>query len=239
MYEELKKILHEHQRIVFFGGAGVSTESGVPDFRSQNGLYQKKTYPYPAEVMLSRDFFDAHPDQFYDFYFREMIYAHAQPNAAHTVLAQWEKKKKLQAIITQNIDGLHQLAGSKEVIELHGSVHRNHCMHCHAAYSLKDMLQQKDRIPKCSKCGCTIKPDVVLYGEGLDQQVLKKAIQAMQEADVLLVGGTSLVVYPAAGLLQYFHGSKIIVINKDTTFMDERADMTIHAPIAEVLAQVK
>ncbi|MEF9967756.1 MAG: NAD-dependent protein deacylase [Longicatena sp.] len=235
MYEELKKVIAESDNIVFFGGAGVSTESNIPDFRSQSGIYSKKTYPYRAETMISSDFFYEHPDDFYDFYFHEMIYENAKPNQAHIALAKLEEQGKLKAVITQNIDGLHQSAGSQEVLELHGSVHRNRCRKCHAFYSLEDMLKQKDRVPKCSVCGCTIKPEVVLYGEGLDQSVVEKAISYISKADVLIVGGTSLVVYPAAGLLRYFRGSKLVLINKESTDMDSNADIVIHEPIGKVL----
>lgn len=238
MYEELKEILKTSNNIVFFGGAGVSTESNIPDFRSATGLYSKKTYPYRAEVMISSDLFYEHPEQFYEFYFNEMIYENALPNAAHKALAQLEKMGKLKAVITQNIDGLHQKAGSSEVLELHGSVHRNFCVSCHSPYSLTDMLVQKNQVPKCTKCGRTIKPDVVLYGEGLDNKVVEKAIQYIREADVLLVGGTSLVVYPAAGLLQYFKGRKLVLLNKESTAMDSKADIVIHDAIGKVFAEV-
>ena len=238
MYDELKKIIEENNNIVFFGGAGVSTESNIPDFRSQSGIYSKKTYPYRAETMISSDFFYDHPDEFYDFYFNEMVYPNAQPNAAHIALAKLEEQGKLQAVITQNIDGLHQLAGSKEVLELHGSIHRNRCRRCHAAYTLEDMLKQKDGIPRCPKCNGILKPEVVLYGESLDQQVIERAVAFIASADVVIVGGTSLVVYPAAGLLQYFRGKKLVLINKEETAMDSRADLVIHDAIGKVLGEV-
>lgn len=238
MYDELKKIIEENDNIVFFGGAGVSTESNIPDFRSQSGIYSKKTYPYRAETMISSDFFYDHPDEFYDFYFNEMVYPNAQPNAAHIALAKLEEQGKLQAVITQNIDGLHQLAGSKEVLELHGSIHRNRCRRCHAAYTLEDMLKQKDGIPRCPKCNGILKPEVVLYGESLDQQVIERAVAYIASADVVIVGGTSLVVYPAAGLLQYFRGKKLVLINKEETAMDSRADLVIHDAIGKVLGEV-
>lgn len=238
MYEELKKVIEENDNIVFFGGAGVSTESNIPDFRSQSGIYSKKTYPYRAETMISSDFFFEHPDEFYDFYFHEMIYENAKPNDAHIALAKLEAKGKLKAVITQNIDGLHQMAGSKEVLELHGSVHRNRCRGCHAFYTLEDMLKQKHKVPKCPICGRTIKPEVVLYGEALDNAVVEQAISYIRQADVMIVGGTSLVVYPAAGLLQYFHGSKLILINKEETGMDNKADIVIHDAIGKVLHEV-
>lgn len=238
MYDELKKIIEENNNIVFFGGAGVSTESNIPDFRSQSGIYSKKTYPYRAETMISSDFFYDHPDEFYDFYFNEMVYPNAQPNAAHIALAKLEEQGKLQAVITQNIDGLHQLAGSREVLELHGSIHRNRCRRCHAAYTLEDMLKQKDGIPRCPKCNGILKPEVVLYGESLDQQVIERAVAFIASADVVIVGGTSLVVYPAAGLLQYFRGKKLVLINKEETAMDSRADLVIHDAIGKVLGEV-
>lgn len=238
MYDELKKIIEENDNIVFFGGAGVSTESNIPDFRSQSGIYSKKTYPYRAETMISSDFFYDHPDEFYDFYFNEMVYPNAQPNAAHIALAKLEELGKLQAVITQNIDGLHQLAGSREVLELHGSIHRNRCRRCHAAYTLEDMLKQKDGIPRCPKCNGILKPEVVLYGESLDQQVIERAVAYIASADVVIVGGTSLVVYPAAGLLQYFRGKKLVLINKEETAMDSRADLVIHDAIGKVLGEV-
>lgn len=238
MYDELKKIIEENNNIVFFGGAGVSTESNIPDFRSQSGIYSKKTYPYRAETMISSDFFYDHPDEFYDFYFNEMVYPNAQPNAAHIALAKLEELGKLQAVITQNIDGLHQLAGSREVLELHGSIHRNRCRRCHAAYTLEDMLKQKDGIPRCPKCNGILKPEVVLYGESLDQQVIERAVAFIASADVVIVGGTSLVVYPAAGLLQYFRGKKLVLINKEETAMDSRADLVIHDAIGKVLGEV-
>lgn len=235
MYDELKEILKQSDNIVFFGGAGVSTESNIPDFRSQSGIYSKKTYPYRAETMISSDFFHEHPQEFYDFYFHEMVYEHAQPNDAHLALARLESMGKLKAIITQNIDGLHQKAGSQKVLELHGSIHRNRCQRCHAFYDLNDMLKQKDRIPRCPKCNGILKPEVVLYGESLDMHVMEEAVSYLSQADVLIVGGTSLVVYPAAGLIQYFRGRKLILINKEETAMDQRADLVIHDAIGRVL----
>lgn len=237
MYDEVKEILTQSDHIVFFGGAGVSTESNIPDFRSQSGIYSKKTYPYRAETMISSDFFHEHPEQFYDFYFHEMVYEQAQPNDAHMALAKLERMGKLKAVITQNIDGLHQKAGSHKVLELHGSIHRNHCQRCHAAYDLQAMLKQKDQVPRCPICNGILKPDVVLYGESLDMHVVEEAISYLSQADVLLVGGTSLVVYPAAGLLQYFHGRKLILINKEETAMDQRADLVIHDAIGRVLKE--
>lgn len=237
MYDEVKEILTQSDYIVFFGGAGVSTESNIPDFRSQSGIYSKKTYPYRAETMISSDFFHEHPEQFYDFYFHEMVYEQAQPNDAHMALAKLERMGKLKAVITQNIDGLHQKAGSHKVLELHGSIHRNHCQRCHAAYDLQAMLKQKDQVPRCPICDGILKPDVVLYGESLDMHVMEEAISYLSQADVLIVGGTSLVVYPAAGLLQYFHGRKLILINKEETAMDQRADLVIHDAIGRVLKE--
>lgn len=238
MYEKLKQIIKERDNIVFFGGAGVSTESNIPDFRSQSGIYSKKTYPYRAETMISHDFFYDHMDEFYDFYFHEMVYQNAKPNPAHIALAKLEAAGKLKAVITQNIDGLHQMAGSKEVLELHGSIHRNFCQRCHVPYSLDDIVKQKHGIPKCTICHSVIKPDVVLYGEALDMKVLEQAIEYIKTADVLIVGGTSLVVYPAAGLLQYFQGRTLVLINKEVTAMDDRADIVIHDAIGMVLSQV-
>lgn len=237
MYDEVKEILTQSDHIVFFGGAGVSTESNIPDFRSQSGIYSKKTYPYRAETMISSDFFHEHPEQFYVFYFHEMVYEQAQPNDAHMALAKLERMGKLKAVITQNIDGLHQKAGSHKVLELHGSIHRNHCQRCHAAYDLQAMLKQKDQVPRCPICNGILKPDVVLYGESLDMHVMEEAISYLSQADVLIVGGTSLVVYPAAGLLQYFHGRKLILINKEETAMDQRADLVIHDAIGRVLKE--
>ena len=238
MYEEVKQIIAESENIVFFGGAGVSTESNIPDFRSQSGIYSKKTYPYRAETMISADFFYEHPEAFYDFYFHEMVYPQAQPNAAHRGLAKLEEMGKLKAVITQNIDGLHQKAGSKHVLELHGSIHRNRCQRCHTSYSLADMLKQQEGIPRCPHCNGIIKPEVVLYGESLDMQVMEEAVSCIAQADVMIVGGTSLVVYPAAGLLQYFRGRTLVLINKEATAMDQRADIVIHDPIGKVFEEL-
>lgn len=238
MYEELKEVIASNDHIVFFGGAGVSTESSIPDFRSQTGLYSKKTYPYQAEIMISHDFFLTHTKQFYEFYFHEMIYENAKPNNAHLALAKLEQMGKLQAVITQNIDGLHQMAGSKEVLELHGSVHRNRCMDCGKQYTLEELLDQKDQVPLCNRCSGIIKPDVVLYGESLEDDVVHRAITHISNADVLIVGGTSLVVYPAAGLLQYFRGKTLVLINKDQTSMDHKANIVIHDAIGTVLKEV-
>lgn len=236
----LSEILAASNNIVFFGGAGVSTESNIPDFRSANGLYGEKKerkYPYPAETMLSHSFYESHPKEFFNFYFNEMIYKDAVPNDAHKALAELEKMGKLKAVITQNIDVLHQKAGSVNVLELHGSVLRNYCTRCHTFYSLEETMASRDQdgIPRCPKDGAIIKPDVVLYEEGLDQDVLMKAITAIAQADCLIVGGTSLVVYPAAGLLQYFRGKYLVLINRDSTPYDSQADLVIHSSIGEVL----
>ena len=234
--KQLKELIASSKRIVFFGGAGVSTESKIPDFRSADGLYQQNRYPYPAEVMLSHAFFMSHTKAFYDYYVHEMIYPNALPNAAHIALAKLEASGKLTALITQNIDGLHQKAGSKHVLELHGSVLRNRCMTCGKQYDLNAVLSHQGDIPKCD-CGGIIKPDVVLYGEGLDDAVVNEAIDAIARADLLIVGGTSLVVYPAAGLLRYFRGKHLVLINKEEITADHLAELVIHAPIGEVLKE--
>ena len=235
---QLKDWINESKNIVFFGGAGVSTESNIPDFRSDNGLYKKK-YPYPAEVMISHSFFVQHPSQFYEFYFNQMIYEDAKPNKAHLALAKLEQMGKLKAVVTQNIDGLHQLAGSKNVYELHGSVLRNTCHHCGAKYDLSQTIAARNEagVPICPKCGNIIKPDVVLYEESLDEHVLYQAVTAIEKADMLIVGGTSLVVYPAAGLIEYFRGKHLVLINRDKTGMDYKADLVIHDSIGKVLSE--
>lgn len=238
--EQLRQIMRESDRIVFFGGAGVSTESNIPDFRSQDGLYnQKNQYPYPPEVMLSRSFFDSHPKEFFQFYFDRMIALDAVPNPAHYALAKLEKEGKLSAVITQNIDGLHQKAGSVNVLELHGSVLRNSCMTCGKYYGLEDVLKLRDEngIPRCELDQSIIKPDVVLYEEGLDQEVLSQAVYEISHCDTLIVGGTSLVVYPAAGLLQYFRGRHLVLINRDATPYDDRADLVIRDSIGRTLSE--
>lgn len=234
----LKDWIQECDHIVFFGGAGVSTESDIPDFRSDNGIY-KKQYPYPAETMLSHSFYLSHTAEFFEFYFDQMIYPDAKPNRAHKALAKLEEMGKLKAIVTQNIDGLHQLAGSKVVYELHGSVLRNICVHCQEKYSLEQTMANRDAkgIPRCPKCGSIIKPDVVLYEEGLDDGTIYRAVNAIANADMLIVGGTSLAVYPAAGLLQYFKGKYLVLINKDSTPMDQKADLVIHDSIGKVLSE--
>lgn len=232
--ETLKKWIEESNNIVFFGGAGVSTESNIPDFRSTDGLYNQK-YAYPPETILSHSFFMRKTDEFYRFYWDKMIYADAKPNKAHLALAKLESEGKLKAVITQNIDGLHQAAGSVEVMELHGSVLRNYCMNCKRFYTLADIIGA-DIIPKCN-CGGIIKPDVVLYEEGLDQEILRKSIEYISKADLLIVAGTSLTVYPAAGLIDYFKGDKLVVINKTSTQRDSYADLLITDAVGEVLSQ--
>ena len=230
--EKLRQWVAESDNMVFFGGAGVSTESGIPDFRSVDGLYHQK-FQYPPETILSHSFYVRHKAEFYDFYRAKMLAPWAQPNAAHRKLAQWEQEGKLKAVITQNIDGLHQKAGSRDVLELHGSVHRNHCTRCGAFYTLDDVLRSEG-VPRCG-CGGVIKPDVVLYGEALDETTLNAAVRAIRRADLLLVGGTSLNVYPAAGLLRYFTGAALAVVNKTPTPADARADLVIQASIGRVL----
>ena len=234
--ETLKKWIDNSDNIVFFGGAGVSTESGISDFRSVDGLYNQQ-YDYPPETILSHTFFRRNTEEFYRFYRAKMLALDAKPNAAHKKLAQWEQEGKLKAIVTQNIDGLHQAAGSKMVYELHGSVHRNYCQKCGAFYDARYMLESKG-IPKCEKCGGIIKPDVVLYEEGLDDATMRGAIRAINHADVLIIGGTSLTVYPAAGLIDYYNGNKLVLINKSVTPMDSRADLLVQGPIGEIFSQL-
>ena len=232
---QLQDMINESNRIVFFGGAGVSTESNIPDFRSADGLYKQK-YRYSPEQIVSHSFFMQHTEEFYDFYKEKMMFLDAKPNKAHLKLAELEAAGKLTAVITQNIDGLHQAAGSKNVLELHGSIHRNYCMRCKKQYSARFVKESKG-IPTCD-CGGTIRPDVVLYEEGLDNQIIQKSIRAISEADMLIIGGTSLVVYPAAGFIDYFHGKYLVLINKDTTDRDVGATLTIHEPIGEVLDRI-
>ena len=232
---ELKRIIEVSSNIVFFGGAGVSTESGIPDFRSVDGLYNQK-YKYAPEVIVSHSFYDSHTEEFFDFYKNKMIVLEAQPNTAHKRLAELEKEGKLKAVITQNIDGLHYAAGSKEVMELHGSVHRNYCERCGKFYPV-EYIVESDGVPKC-ECGGRVKPDVVLYEEGLNYDTMQKTIQYIREADVLIIGGTSLAVYPAAGFTVYFKGSHLVVINMDETSKEVNADLVIHEKIGEVFAQV-
>ena len=234
--ETLKKWIGNSDNIVFFGGAGVSTESGIPDFRSVDGLYNQQ-YDYPPETILSHTFFRRNTEEFYRFYRAKMLALDAKPNAAHKKLAKWEQEGKLKAVVTQNIDGLHQAAGSKMVYELHGSVHRNYCQKCGAFYDARYMLESKG-IPKCEKCGGIIKPDVVLYEEGLDDATMRGAIRAISHADVLIIGGTSLTVYPAAGLIDYYNGNKLVLINKSVTPMDSRADLLVQGPIGEIFSQL-
>ena len=234
MYEELKEVIESSDNIVFFGGAGVSTESGIPDFRSVDGLYHQK-YKYSPETILSHSFFISRTEDFYDFYRDKLICKDAKPNRAHIALARLEQQGKLKAVVTQNIDGLHQAAGSKTVYELHGSIMRNYCMKCRKFYGL-EAIENSKGIPKCS-CGGVIKPDVVLYEEGLDDQTVRGAVKAISGADVLIIGGTSLNVYPAAGFLSYFNGRKIVLLNKSATIYDTKADIVIRDPIAQVLAE--
>ncbi len=234
MYEELKKVIEESDRIVFFGGAGVSTESGIPDFRSVDGLYHQK-YKYPPETILSHSFFMTRTAEFYEFYREKMICLSARPNQAHLALARLEQRGKLKAVVTQNIDGLHQAAGSQKVYELHGSVMRNYCMKCRRFYDISAITDSKG-VPKCS-CGGIIKPDVVLYEEGLDDETVEKAVKAIARAEVLIIGGTSLNVYPAAGFLNYFGGSTIVLLNKSETAFDVKADIVIRDPIGQVLGE--
>ena len=234
--ETLKDWIDHSDNIVFFGGAGVSTESGIPDFRSVDGLYNQQ-YDYPPETILSHTFFRRNTEEFYRFYRAKMLALDAKPNAAHKKLAQWEQEGKLKAVVTQNIDGLHQAAGSKMVYELHGSVHRNYCQKCGAFYDARYMLESTG-IPKCEKCGGIIKPDVVLYEEGLDDVIMRGAIHAISHADVLIIGGTSLTVYPAAGLIDYYNGNKLVLINKSVTPMDSRADLLVQGPIGEIFSQL-
>lgn len=233
--ETLQKWIDESQKIVFFGGAGVSTESGIPDFRSVDGLYNQQ-YKYPPETILSRSFFDRDPEEFYRFYRNKMLCLDAKPNAAHKKLAQLEAAGKLRSIVTQNIDGLHQAAGSKRVWELHGSVLRNRCMACGRDYPVSAIADSQG-VPRCS-CGGIIKPDVVLYEEGLDQGTLEAAVRALAEADMLMIGGTSLNVYPAAGLIRYYQGHRLVLLNKSPVARDLAADLVITDPIGETLAQL-
>ena len=236
--ELLVGILKESHNIVFFGGAGVSTASGIPDFRSSNGLYsQKLSRHFTPEQAVSHSFFVRYTEDFYDFYKKHLVYPQAKPNACHQALAELEEMGKLKAVVTQNIDGLHQAAGSKKVYELHGSVLRNYCMECHAFYDA-DYVMKTEGVPKCEKCGGTVKPDVVLYEEGLDDGVISGAIRAISQADTLIIGGTSLVVYPAAGLIDYFSGKNLVLINKSTTSADHKADLVINDDIAKVMKEV-
>ncbi len=233
--KELQEIISESDNIVFFGGAGVSTESGIPDFRSVDGLYNQQ-YDYPPETILSHTFYRNHTEEFFRFYRAKMLLPKAEPNMAHRKLAELEKKGKLKAVITQNIDGLHQAAGSREVLELHGSVLRNYCEKCHTPYDM-DYLLQGNGIPVC-KCGGMIKPDVVLYEESLNEYIISKAISYIASADVLIVGGTSLAVYPAAGLIDYYQGSKLVLINRTATPRDKIANLIVQGSIGEMLGKI-
>lgn len=239
MDARVREIIDKSSNTVFFGGAGVSTESNIPDFRSESGLYQAMNeYGYPPEHMLSRPFFMRHTEMFYDYYKKNLIYPDAKPNKAHIALAELEKEGKLKGVITQNIDGLHQMAGSVNVCELHGSVLRNRCMECGEKHSLEYIMDEsncKDGVPKCKVCGATVKPEVVLYEEALENRVIMQAKKLISEADTLIVGGTSLVVYPAAGLIDYFNGDNIILINKTATPYDSQATLVINDYIGKVL----
>ena len=233
---QLKEIIDQTDNLVFFGGAGVSTESGIPDFRSTDGLDNMK-YKYPPETIVSHTFFVRKTEEFYEFYKDKMMALDAKPNKAHEKLAQWEREGKCRAVVTQNIDGLHQMAGSKKVLELHGSIHRNYCTKCGKFFDAS-YVKNSDGIPRCDDCGGLIKPDVVLYEEGLDNQVVSDAIYAIAHADVLIIGGTSLAVYPAAGMIDYFKGNHLILINKSSTPRDGQADLIINDSIGEVFGQL-
>ncbi len=235
--EKLVKMTEESGNIVFFGGAGVSTESGIPDFRSVDGLYHQ-TYDYPPETILSHSFYLNHTEEFYRFYRDKMLCLGAKPNITHETLARLEEAGKVKAVITQNIDGLHQKAGSKKVLELHGSIHRNYCRKCGKKFDAEYILNAAGKVPLCDACGGVIKPDVVLYEEGLDQQTLKEAVYDIRHADLLIVGGTSLAVYPAAGLIDYYRGNKLVLINKSATPMDSRADLLIQKGLGEVFERI-
>ncbi|MBD5099369.1 MAG: NAD-dependent protein deacylase [Clostridiales bacterium] len=235
--EQLQEWIKGSGNIVFFGGAGVSTESGIPDFRSVDGLYNQK-YDEPPETILSHTYFTRRTEEFYRFYRDKMLCLDAKPNAAHLKLAELERVGKLKAVVTQNIDGLHQLAGSQTVYELHGSVHRNYCTRCRTPYGV-DFIAGGEGVPRCAKCGGLVKPDVVLYEEGLDQDTVEGAVRAIAQADVLIIGGTSLVVYPAAGLINYYRGNKLVLINRDPTPYDGQADLVIHDSIGKVLGGIE
>lgn len=235
--ETLQKWISESDNIVFFGGAGVSTESGIPDFRSVDGLYNQK-YDYPPETILSHTFYRRMPEEFYRFYRDKMLCTSAKPNAAHLKLAELEAAGKLKAVVTQNIDGLHQAAGSKEVLELHGSVLRNYCERCNKFFDVNYIIEGEG-VPVCDECGGPVKPDVVLYEEGLDSGIMQRSIMRIAEADVLIIGGTSLAVYPAAGLIDYYRGNKLVLINKSSTPMDSRANLVINDSIGQVLGSIK
>ena len=237
-YEQLKEWIDESKYIVFFGGAGVSTESGIPDFRSENGIFQAiNEYGVRPEVILSHSFFVRSPEVFFKYYKKTLLYPDAKPNDCHRALAKLEQDGKLKAVVTQNIDGLHQAAGSKKVYELHGSVHRNYCEHCHALYDARYILDSKG-VPVCEKCGGPVKPDVVLYEEGLDMATMQGATAAINSADLLIIGGTSLTVYPAAGLIDYYQGHRLVLINKSVTPLDSRADLLLQGSIGEIFSQL-
>ena len=233
--ETLQQWVADSSRIVFFGGAGVSTESGIPDFRSVDGLYRQK-FDYPPETIISHSFYVKNPEYFFRFYREKMLPLGFEPNITHRKLAQWEREGKLDAVVTQNIDGLHQKAGSRKVYELHGSVLRNFCTRCGRFYPA-EFVKNADGVPRCT-CGGTVKPDVVLYEEGLDQEVIAKSVHAIRNADLLIVGGTSLTVYPAAGLIQYYRGNRLVLINRDATPYDEQADLVLHESLGEVFSQL-
>lgn len=235
MLETLKEWVEESERIVFFGGAGVSTESGIPDFRSVDGLYSQK-FDYPPEMIISHSFYERQPEYFFRFYREKMLPLGFEPNITHKVLAKWEAEGKLSAVVTQNIDGLHQKAGSKRVYELHGSVLRNYCTRCRKFYPA-EFVKDCDGVPKCD-CGGTVKPDVVLYEESLDQNTIEKSVQAIAGADLLIVAGTSLTVYPAAGLINYYRGHRLVLINRDATPYDSRADLVLHASLGDVFSHL-
>ena len=241
MYDELKQILGKGKRMVFFGGAGVSTESGIPDFRSESGLYNAQNrYGVPPEYLLSEECFRRDPEMFFSYYKENLVAKNARPNKAHLALAMLEEQGKLAAVITQNVDGLHQMAGSKNVLELHGSVHDNRCLACGRGYDLDSFLDVrlwKSGIPGCPVCGGRIKPRVVLYGEALDEECIRLSVEAIAGADVLIIGGTSLAVWPAAGFIRYFKGEKLVLINRSETGMDQQADLVIRQPIGEVLGE--
>jgi len=233
--EILKQWISESKRIVFFGGAGVSTESGIPDFRSVDGLYSQK-FDYPPETIISHSFYLRRPEYFFRFYREKMLPLGFEPNITHKVLARWEEEGKLSAVVTQNIDGLHQKAGSRRVYELHGSVLRNYCTRCRRAYSA-EFVKSSAGIPRCT-CGGTVKPDVVLYEESLDQNTIENSVLAISQADLLIVGGTSLTVYPAAGLIRYYPGNRLVLINRDVTAYDSQADLVFHNSLGEIFSQL-
>ena len=235
--EKLQEIIDNSNNIVFFGGAGVSTESGIPDFRSVDGLYNLK-YKYPPEQIISHTFFQYKPEEFYRFYKDKMMCLDAKPNKAHTFLAKLEEKGKLSAVVTQNIDGLHQAGGSHTVYELHGSIHRNYCINCHKSFE-PQFIKESDGIPRCTECGGIIKPDVVLYQEGLDDHTVAGALSAISEADTLIIAGTSLAVFPAAGFIKFFKGNQLVLINLTKTPADQKADLVIHKKVGEVLKEIK